>query len=69
MKETYLLTNFRNFNEIFRKDMASDNIKSHKKQGFVFSLENTFLEKPQREGRIDPSDILGLNGSSKCVLL
>ena len=44
----------RNFNEIFRKDVTYDNIKSHKKnQGFTLSLEDTFLEK-QQGGQIDP---------------
>ena len=28
-----------------------DNIKSHKKQGFTFSLKNTFLEKAQGRER------------------
>ena len=32
----------------FRKDVAYDNIKTHKKQGFTLSLEHTFLVKPQR---------------------
>ena len=40
----------RNANEIFRKNVAYDNIKSHKKPGFPLSLENTFLEKPQGGG-------------------
>ena len=41
------------FNETFRKDVAHGNIKSHKNTGFhSLSLENTFLEKPQR-GQID----------------
>ena len=33
--------------------MTYDNIKSHKKQGFTLSLEDTFLEK-QQGGQIDP---------------
>ena len=33
-KSLHLLNDFRNFNEIFRKDMAHDNIKNHKKTGF-----------------------------------
>ena len=36
-----------NFNEIFRKGVTYDNIKSHKKQRFTPSLEDAFLEKPQ----------------------
>ena len=68
-KSSYLLKDFRNFNEIFRKSVAIDNIKSHKRQGFAPSLENAFLEKPQGEGQIDPPAVLGLNRSSKCALL
>ena len=30
-KSLHLLNNLRNFNEIFRKDMTSDNIKNKKK--------------------------------------
>ena len=38
--------NLRNFNEIFRKGVTYNNIKSHKKAGFHFlCLENTFSEK------------------------
>ena len=46
-KYWYLLNELRNFKGIFRNDVAYYNIKSHKNQGFTFSLENTFLEKPQ----------------------
>ena len=43
----------KNLNEIFGKDVTYDNIKSlKKKQGFTLSLEDTFLEKPQG-GQID----------------
>ena len=42
--------NLGNFNEIFRKDVAYDNFKSHRKPGFILSPENTFLEKPQGGG-------------------
>ena len=34
------------FNEIARKRVTYDAIKSHKKQGFTHSLENIILEKP-----------------------
>ena len=47
---SYLLNDFRKFNEIFRKDVAYDNIESHKKQGFILSPENTILEKAQGGG-------------------
>ena len=54
-KQAYLLNNLRNFNDIFRKDVADDNVKSDKKLGFSPpSLEATFLKKPQQEGKIDP---------------
>ena len=36
-----------NFNEIFTKDVIHDYNKSHKNQGFTFSLEDAFLEKPK----------------------
>ena len=42
-----LLNYLKNFNEIFREDVTYDNIKSHKKQGFIFSLRDTVLGKPQ----------------------
>ena len=35
----------RNFNVVFRKDVTYDNIKSHKKQGFPFSLKKYISEK------------------------
>ena len=38
-----LPNDLRNSNEIFWKDVTYDNIKSHKKQGFARSLENTFM--------------------------
>ena len=41
-KSSYLLNDLRNFNEILRKYVTYDNIKSHKK--------DTFLEKPQGRG-------------------
>ena len=41
------LNKLRNFNEIFRKDVTYDDIKSNKNQVLIFSLEDTFLEKPQ----------------------
>ena len=31
---SYLLNDLRNFNEVFRKDVTYDNIKSYKKTGF-----------------------------------
>ena len=35
----------RNLKEYFTKDVIFDSIKSHQKQEFNLSLENTFLEK------------------------
>ena len=32
--------------KIFRKDVTNGNIKIQKHQGFILSLEDTFLEKP-----------------------
>ena len=60
----FLLNDLRNFTGIFRKDVTYDNIKSHKNQGFTFSLEDTFLEKPQG-GQNDPPAFVGLN----CITL
>ena len=59
------MNDLRNFNEIFKKDVAYDNIKSQEnktktksmKQGFTFSPENTFLEKPQGERQIHPPSL------------
>ena len=36
-----------NFNEIFRKDVTYDDIKSEKTQGLTLILEDTVFEKPQ----------------------
>ena len=54
---------WRNFNEIFRKDVTYDNIKTHKltSQGFTLTLEDTFLEILQEGGvHIHPLAVLGL---------
>ena len=43
----------RNLNEIFRKNLTYENVKSQKKmQGFTISSEDPFSEKPQG-GQID----------------
>ena len=34
--------------------MTYDNFKSHKKQGFTLSLEDTFMEKPKGEVKFTP---------------
>ena len=34
INSSYFLKDLRNFNEIFRKDLTYDNIKSHKKLAF-----------------------------------
>ena len=38
-----------NFNEIFRKSVTYNDLKSHKNPGPYLSLEKTFFEKPQGE--------------------
>ena len=52
-----ILSDWRNFSEIFRKDKTYGNIKSHKKHGFTLSLEDLFFEKPTRRCQIDPSQL------------
>ena len=53
-KSSYLLNKLRNFNDIFRKDVTYDNVKSYKKQRL-----HAFSEK--QTCQIDPSpDFLGL---------
>ena len=42
---SYFLNEMRNLNEIFKKDMTYDNIKSHKKSEFHLSSEDKFLKK------------------------
>ena len=39
--------------------MTYDNIKSHKKKRFTISLEDAFLEKPQRGVKLTPPAFLG----------
>ena len=56
LTEKFFISSERSFNKIFRKDVTFDNIKSHKKQGFTLSLENTFFGKPQG----GPPAVLGL---------
>ena len=58
----------RNFNEIFRKDVPYDNIKSHKKPGF-HSLFRTYIFRKTTLGfkLTPPPSVLGLN-CLKCVL-
>ena len=58
-KSPYLLNDLWNFNDIFRNDVAYDNIKSHKNQEFTISSADTFLKKPQ-EGSNCPPAFLGL---------
>ena len=56
----YLLNDLMNFNAILRKYVAYNNIKSHKIAGFIVSVENAFLEKPEGEGQIEPPPLLSL---------
>ena len=44
---SYLLNELRNFNEIFMKDVAYDNIKSHKKTGLQPLFRKHIFEKSQ----------------------
>ena len=53
----------RNFSDIFTKDMIYDNIKSHKKQDFTLSLEDTFLEKNSFRVHCDRTKYLIVNFS------
>ena len=53
--------------KIFRKNVSYDNIKSHKKQGFTPSLENTVLKKPHGWGLIWFPPFLGLAGRLKVI--
>ena len=50
-----LLNNLWNFNEIFRKDVAYDNIKSHKKPGIHYLLSRYFLKKNEGEVKLSPN--------------
>ena len=52
-KSSYLLNGLGNFNEIFRKDVAYNNITIQKSKA-SFSLKNTLLKKPGRACQIDP---------------
>ena len=57
----YLLNDLRNFNEIFRKDVTYDNIKSHKKPGFYPLFRRYIFQKTTgKEGQIDPPAVLEL---------
>ena len=49
MQEKFL-SDFRNFNEIFSKEVTYDNIKVTKNQGFNLSLEHAVFEKPESGG-------------------
>ena len=54
---SYLLNDLRNFNEILRKDLTYDNIKSHKKPGFHPFFRGYIFRKTKGagEGQIDPA--------------
>ena len=62
-----------NFDEIFRRDVTYDNLKSHKKQGFTLSLKNTFLEKLQgglnRVIKLIPHSLFRINLTPRLLLL
>ena len=49
-KSSYLLNDLRNFNKIFRKNVAYDNIKNQRKSRVhSFFRRDAFLEKQQGE--------------------
>ena len=54
------MNDLRKFKEIFRKGVSEDNIKSHKKQGFSLSLEDTLFKKLHGEAGRPPPAVLGL---------
>ena len=56
---SYLLDDLRNFNDIFRKDIAYDNIKSHKEP--KKSRKIHFWKKPQGVKMTPPPSPLRLN--------
>ena len=49
-----ILSDWKNFSEIFRKDKTYDNIKSHKKHGLTLSPEDAFLKKLQKSVKFTP---------------
>ena len=50
---SYLLNNMRNFNDIFRKDVTHDNIKSHKNPGFYPLFRRYNFKKTTGGSQID----------------
>ena len=52
-KSSYLLNDLRNFNEIFRKDVTYDNIKSHKKP-VLHPLSRRFFLENYRGVKLPP---------------
>ena len=49
---SHLLNDLRNINEIFRRDVTYDNIKSHKRAGPHHLSEKYLFEKTTGEGQI-----------------
>ena len=49
-----VLRDLRNFKEIFRKDIAYNYIKSHKKPGFLLLFRRYFWKTRSARGQIDP---------------
>ena len=59
-KSSYLLNDLRNFDEIFRKNVAYDNIKNQRKARVLsFSRRDALLEN-NRGNQIDPPAFLRL---------
>ena len=50
----------RNFNEIFRKNVAYDNIESHKKPWFHLLFRRYIFRKTTGEVKLTPPAVLGL---------
>ena len=54
VNSSQLLSDFKKFNEIFRKYVTYGSIKSHKNQGFTPFLGDTFSEKPKAGVKLTP---------------
>ena len=53
IEEEKELNRLRLFNDIFKKDVVYDNIKSHKKQDLIFPLKNDFWKNHSGYGESD----------------
>ena len=55
------MNDLRNFNEIFKKDVAYDNIKSQEIKAKTKSMKQGFTFSPENTTEIHPPAFLGLN--------